>query len=274
MQQAHILASALVTQEIALKSGVDAFYQVRLATQSDMDEVFELRYQVFFEELGAHIPTAMHSRKDIDEYDIYCDHMVVTHGKKIVGTYRLLPLKRLPYFLKNCYSENEFKMTEIRNYFDDNVLELGRSCISSQHRNGNVARLLWGGIVAYLQENKPDALLGCVSVHHLDHFLAHGLQNYFMNSNKWDFRFHIEVEKNYSTPVNIDTNDFLISTTIDYTTLIPSLLSGYLNLGAKIIAGPAWDQAFNCHDFLILLDSKNISDRYLNYFKRMNIRLK
>ena len=72
--------------------------EVRLAENSlEIDAAQALRYKVFFEEMQAKPSTRQKkSRRDIDEFDHYFDHLlVVDHSKpgkiydKVVGTYRL-----------------------------------------------------------------------------------------------------------------------------------------------------------------------------------------
>ena len=72
--------------------------EVRLAENSlEIDAAQALRYKVFFEEMQA-IPSTKQkkSKRDIDEFDHYFDHiLVVDHNRpgkmhnKVVGTYRL-----------------------------------------------------------------------------------------------------------------------------------------------------------------------------------------
>ena len=72
--------------------------EVRLAENSlEIDAAQALRYRVFFEEMQA-VPTNNQriSKRDIDVFDHYFDHiLVVDHNKsgkihdKVVGTYRL-----------------------------------------------------------------------------------------------------------------------------------------------------------------------------------------
>lgn len=272
MQQANVQPLIHQTQQDVIHT-TQPNYQVRLATECELDEVFKLRYRVFFEELGAHNAYAGQNKKDIDEYDAYCDHMIVVSNNEIVGTYRLLPLKRLPRYFAHCYSENEFTLGSVRKHFENDLLELGRSCVDAKHRNGNVAKLLWSGIISYLRQTQPKGLFGCVSTHDLSHCMAQGLKQYFVQQKKWDSRFQIDVTKKFETP-RVETTENLLSdlSNVNFEEAIPSLLWGYFNLGAKICAGPAWDADFNCHDFLILLDTANISVRHLKFFERMALR--
>ena len=77
--------------------------EVRLATTTkDIRRAQRLRFKVFYEEMSA-VPNgaALLSRRDIDDFDAFCDHLLVldhdvkpkpfrTPKPKVVGTYRLL----------------------------------------------------------------------------------------------------------------------------------------------------------------------------------------
>lgn len=69
--------------------------EVRLAeNQLEIERALALRYEVFNLEMGEGLPQSSATRKDRDEYDLYCHHLIVidksTDDKKIVGTYRIL----------------------------------------------------------------------------------------------------------------------------------------------------------------------------------------
>ena len=76
--------------------------EVRLAScRKAVRKAQRLRFKVFFEEGGATPdPKAALTRRDVDKFDKFCDHLIVIdheyrtrHGKikpKVVGAYRLL----------------------------------------------------------------------------------------------------------------------------------------------------------------------------------------
>jgi hypothetical protein len=84
-----------------------------------------LRHLVFAEELGAKLHSAVPGL-DVDEFDEYCDHLVVREDATgaVVGTYRLLPPGRGPGRL---YSETEFDLSAL-DPLRDLLVEAGRSC--------------------------------------------------------------------------------------------------------------------------------------------------
>jgi putative hemolysin len=48
---------------------------------------------------------------------------------------------------------------------------------------------------------------------------------------------------------------------------IPPIFKGYLRLGASICGEPALDREFKTIDFFILVDIKNVPERYIRHFK-------
>jgi len=73
---------------------------VRVAHSArDIRRAQKLRYQVFAKEMGAQLASA-EDGIDRDEYDPYCDHLIVEDNQtgKLVGTYRMLP----PHKARSC----------------------------------------------------------------------------------------------------------------------------------------------------------------------------
>src|SRR6476660_4473371 len=69
-----------------------ASYLVRLAaSEADRMAAFRLRFLVFNLELNEGLETAYATGHDTDEFDAFCDHLIVEdlRTKNIVGTYRL-----------------------------------------------------------------------------------------------------------------------------------------------------------------------------------------
>ena len=142
--------------------------ELRLAEgRADMIEAFRLRYDVFKTELGLGMDHSPASGLDQDVFDGCCDHLLVIDktSDSLVGTYRLLPFDRVPSF--GYYSETEFHLDNVMRS-GLRILELGRSCVALEYRNGNVIRLLFRGIAEYLRRCGANALMGCASVYGVD----------------------------------------------------------------------------------------------------------
>lgn len=243
-------------------------FSVRLALPHELEEVYRLRYRVFFEELGATSAVSDMLKMDVDSFDRYCDHLVVTYFGKIVGTYRLLPLKRLGSQGVPCYSQSEFDVSSLRESLNDNVLELGRTCVEPEFRNGTIATLLWSGVTEYLRTVHVKALFGCVSLHNLSHVEALQISSHFKTIGKWHSTIRTSVCENFRIPSEqLETHIAAPGTNV--IAKIPSLLNGYFNLGGKICGGPAYDAEFHCHDFLIMLETENFSPKHLKFLSRI-----
>lgn len=144
--------------------------QIQLAmTPDEVEAAQALRYRIFFEEMGG-IPgeEAKRSRRDFDQYDAFCDHLLIVDTNvsppKVVGTYRLLPGVRALEAGLPLYTESEFDISKLKEAAGAaNLLEVGRSCVDPDYRNGRSIQLLWRGIVGYTLFYQSAWLTGCAS---------------------------------------------------------------------------------------------------------------
>ena len=81
---------------------------------------------------------------------------------EVVGTYRLqsglVAAQRRGY-----YSAQEFDLSPFEP-LRDRMIEMGRACVHSQHRNLTVLGLLWKGISDYARARNAKYLIGCSSL--------------------------------------------------------------------------------------------------------------
>ncbi len=215
-----------------------------------------LRHQVFAEEMGANL----HSRTpglDVDEFDEFCDHLVVRHDPtgEIVGTYRMLPPQRAAAAGK-LYSDGEFDLGALAGVRGA-LVETGRSCVHPDHRGGAVVGLVWAGIARYMLLSGHSWLAGCASVPlHDGGELAAGV---------WD----VVSAKHYAPAehrVRPREPWHVGAAPRPAKAVIPPLLRGYLRLGAWICGPPALDADFGVADFFVLLSMDRIDQRYLRFF--------
>jgi putative hemolysin len=217
-----------------------------------------LRHDVFAVEMGAHLHTPTPGL-DIDEFDEYCDHLVVRDDRtgETVGTYRMLPPHKAPGRL---YSDGEFDLTALAP-LRDVIVETGRSCVHADHRGGAVINLMWTGIARYLHLHGQRWLAGCASVPLHDGGFAAGAV--------WG----VARAKHLAPPllrVN-PRHPYALGPTPDVgkrelLSAVPPLLRGYLRLGAWIGGEPAHDKDFGVADFFVLLSVDRVDPRYLRHF--------
>ncbi len=240
---------------------------VKIADNLDeIDAALRLRFEVFNLELNEGLPSSYESGFDSDVYDTFCDHLIVKESAtgKVVGTYRLLTQEKAERHI-GFYSENEFDLSPLRR-MNGRFLELGRSCVAKPYRSLAVINLLWTGIARYLEQHSISHLFGCASFHtHDPHAIAAAyayLKLY--HSLPGDIDILPRTEYQMDLP-----HGMLTSHDIDKAfDSFPPLMKGYLRLGAKIGGGPAFDKVFGTTDFLIVLETERIAEKYRRHYVR------
>ncbi|MBC8716094.1 GNAT family N-acetyltransferase [Ochrobactrum sp. Marseille-Q0166] len=247
--------------------------EVRLANSRDAIEAAqELRFRVFFEEMGARKETIEEVElRDADRFDAICDHLLVydtalpvPEHKQIVGTYRLMRSEQAEKAL-GFYSADEYDVQRLALSRPDlKLLELGRSCVKAEYRSKRTVELLWQGAWAYCRRHSIDVMFGCASFHGAVP-AAHALGLSFLNQNcratpDWDVRAlpHRYQPMDLMPKEAINTKVALFS--------MPPLVKGYLRLGAMIGDGAVIDEAFGTTDVFIILPIERISSRYITYY--------
>jgi hypothetical protein len=223
-----------------------AAYSVGLASSaSDLRAAQALRFQVFNLELDEGLVHSYDTGLDADAHDAVCDHLIVTdvQSGQVVGTYRMQTGRRAAEGL-GYYGEREFDFRPFEAMRGE-ILELGRACIHSHHRNFAVLNLLWTGIAQYAKAHNARYLLGCSSLTSQQSSVgiaAYGhLRQRHLAPAPWQTVPH---------PAFVCAAD----ESAVPTPAIPRLLSAYLKLGACICGTPAIDREFQTIDFLTWLD--------------------
>lgn len=250
-------------------------YRLRLAESvEDRDAVCRLRFRVFNIELGEGLDSSYDTGLDTDEFDLFCEHLLVEDklSRRIVGTYRmqsgLTAQRNLGY-----YSEREFGFAPYEALRPE-ILELGRASIDREHRTPEVLTLLWRGIAQYATDKGLRYLIGCSSLNSQD--AVEGWQMYGLLGNyRCAPEFQTEVTQEFACPREHPVRDAqppadevskLLPNEEQNAVKVPKLLKTYLTIGARIAAPPAWDREFGTIDFLTLLDLRLISPSARNRF--------
>jgi putative hemolysin len=230
-------------------------FSVSLA--SNLDEVREaqvLRYQVFAEEMGATLETPL-PLHDVDEFDAYCHHVVVRDQDtgKVVGCTRLLTSEEAK-ISGGFYSQSEFDLSQVL-ALPAKFMEIGRTCVHADYRNGLIISLLWSQVAKFMAENAVDYLMGCASIPLRDDrrnaLFSELVERY---SSHADLRVYPKV----SLRQDHDSTEPPLP--------IPPLLRAYLRLGAQICGEPCWDANFKVADVFILVGFENLQKRYIRHF--------
>lgn len=239
-----------------------ADFEVKIATEpSEIEQAQRLRFQVFNVELNKGLKASYQRGLDVDEFDPYCDHLIVRDLRSgdVVGTYRLLRGSQARQHI-GFYSEKEFNLSRIK-ALDGELLELGRSCARKDFRDRALIPLMWEAITEQVRKRNVRYLFGCGSLYTMDVAEVSAMFSLFKNKFYASPAFRVDpVEKCRFIGIADD------APVVDEQALfqkLPSLIKGYLRIGALVCGPPALDKEFGTADFFLLLDFSTLKGEYL-----------
>ena len=248
------------------KTGVDFFvekFHVKIIRSDDslLKKAQKLRYESF---LNESVNKKIRSKIDVDDYDKFCDHLVVidtsislTH---VVGTYRLLNYSGLNSDV-SLYTETEFDLKKLKKQ-EPRILEAGRSCVDKNYRDGRIIRLLWRGLSEYIVQKNIDYIIGCAS------FQGNNIEE-VSERLSYLHHYHLAPKKIRSQPLRQKSIHWAIIPKkkikqFEVFKRLPPLIKAYLRVGSWIGEGAIIDKEFNTIDVCIILKKDNILSKYLN----------
>ncbi|SDI74520.1 GNAT family N-acetyltransferase [Variovorax sp. OV700] len=242
---------------------VDTKQGITVSWARHLDEVRaaqRLRHQVFVGEMGARVSTPL-AGHDIDLFDDFCEHLLVREEltQQVIGTYRVLTPAQARR-VGSTYSDTEFDLTRLRD-LRERMVELGRSCVHPDHRQGGVILALWGALAGFMHRNKLDTMIGCASIP-----MSHnGMTSGDAAASIWR-----QLSASHMAPIQYQVQPRLplpverLDSALDVEP--PALIKGYLRLGAKVLGAPAWDPDFNTADLPMLMRIDDLPARYRKHF--------
>jgi len=268
--ESELLGPPISNREIVQVVAGD--FEVRLArTPAEIDAAQALRYRVFYEEMAAHpSPEVALERRDFDEFDRVCDHLLVLDRRRgegpegIVGTYRLIR-REAAARAGRFYSAAEYEIQKMIDYPAE-VLELGRSCVAKDARNTATMQMLWRGIALYCYHYDIKVMFGCASFPGTDpsqhaqafSFLYHNhLAPPEIRARALPERY---VDMNMMSPDSFDPRRAM--------SRVPPLIKGYLRLGGFVGDGAVIDSEFNSTDVFIVVKTELVTEKYIRHYER------
>lgn len=251
-----------LSREVAEHSSIaPRLYADVITNINDIRQAQRLRYETFCEEYAVKLPVNGYWNNepiDMDEFDDHCIHFVVreTVTNDIVGYTRALPCERAKQ-IGDFYSSHEFDLSAIK-ALPGKFLEIGRTCIRKDYRNGATIAVLWGKLAQHLLQNGYNYLFGCASISLADGGLQYSA---IMNTVRNKHMSAPDVRVTPKLPIPCAAG-------VDISALFPPLLKAYTRMGAKICGEACWDPDFNVVDVFVLLDTANLNGRYARHFLR------
>lgn len=228
--------------------------------QDEVRAAQRLRHEVFAGEMGARLATTIPGH-DVDLFDDYCEHLLVRDAatQDVVGTYRVLTpaqARRVGSF----YSDTEFDLWRLRG-LREQMVELGRSCVHPDWRNGGVILTLWGALAEFMLRNDLDTMIGCASIP----MLHNGVVSGDVAASVWQ-----QLKRDHLAPIEHQVVPRLALPVehLDGSLPVeaPALIKGYLRMGAKVLGPPAWDPDFNTADLPMMMRIRDLPPRYRKHF--------
>lgn len=228
--------------------------------QDEVRAAQRLRHQVFVQEMGARLPTPL-AGHDIDHFDDYCEHLLVRDpvSDAVIGTYRLLTPAEARR-AGGLYSDNEFDLAPI-DAWRPRLVELGRSCVHADWRNGATILALWGALAEFMLRNRLEAMLGCASVPMYHPGLAYGegaASIWQQLRTRYLAEPEMQVQPYTALPLPTEGRGTSGAAEVQ----APALIQGYLRMGAKVLGAPAWDPDFQTADLPLMARIEDLPARY------------
>ena len=258
-------------------------YEVYICPTSEIPniikEIGRLR-EITFREVGE----GTNKQTDLDEYDIYYDHLFIWDKEKrmIVGAYRIGKGDEIFYSMgkRGFYIAELFKIKKQFYPVLKKSLELGRSWIRKEYQLKPLPLfLLWKGILKYLIENTQyQYLIGPVSISNRFSKFSKSLMVDFISTHHFDHELaqYVKPRKNFKIDFSkidkdllLESNDTLkdldsLISEIETTHLkIPVLIRQYIALNAKIICFNIDPKFSDSLDGFLVVDLKKIPGEIL-----------
>ncbi|ODS24611.1 hypothetical protein AB835_02465 [Candidatus Endobugula sertula] len=236
-------------------------YTVRFA--KDIQEVQAaqaLRYRVFYKEMqGQPTEIIKAEQLDMDQWDEAGFHIIVLDSRAlqqpaVVGTLRLFYSECLESG-QDFYTGKAFDLSLLKSHYS-HALELSRFCVDSNGRGGVILMLIWKYAMSFIQDNHIPVMLGCASFSGTDETQHLPILNYL-------YEHHLAPEALRPKPKGagyVDLAAFYEPNTAweEAQKSIPTLLRGYLKLGAKISDAAIIDHVFNTVFIAIYVETRHM----------------
>jgi len=233
------------------------------------DEIFaaqRLRYRVFNCEQNRGLDSANDAQFDSDEFDEGAAHLIVFEkaGGQPIGTYRAIGQPGLAP--EKMYSAREYYVNGIEPYLPQ-IIEVGRSCVDKDYRNGAVVAFLWSGMAAITLRSGCRYLCGCVSLEDSNPAVAWAVYEHLLGKGLSfpDVNFKPREKFTFPHPSEAEIGAIL-NDRMRIREAMPPLLKGYITIGAKLLGEPAFDYEFGSIDLPVMVDMWRLPDRYHKHF--------
>lgn len=235
-------------------------FEVRFANSDDeVKGAQALRYRTLFVEQGGRITENMlETGREEDKLDGVAHHVIVIDREQenypVVGTLRLVSSTVLSAN-QRFYTEQAYNIDCLRVRYNK-LLELSRFCIDADGRSGAILKLIWKFTLQFIIAERFDLMLGCASFPGTDAARHRSILSYLYKNNLAPE----ELRASAIAGKRIRIDSFLSDDADwkDAKRSVPTLLRGYLKMGAKITDTAIIDPVFNTVFVGIYVDARDM----------------
>lgn len=258
-------------------SDVEQSHELSIIRTQDpflVEQAQRLRYLTFFGGRTGSWPTGHPQAIDRDEFDQYCEHLIVQdHSRienghpKVVGTYRLRVSDLQENREKNIqlYTATEFDLSQLMQK-EGKVLELGRSCVHPDYRSGDVIMNLWSGIGEFLATHTIDYMIGCVSFPKANVDVHWDSLAYIKQYHRADADICPQALEQVKAHTDTDFPEMSKVEGKAVFRQLPPLLKAYIRMGARFGEGAVLDPVCDTLDLCVVVKCADIDPRYSKRF--------
>jgi putative hemolysin len=250
---------------------------VRLAANAaDVRAAQSLRYEVFNLELGEGLASSTLHGRDEDRYDEQCDHLLVEERAtgRVIGTYRL-QTHEMACAGNGFYTANEFDLSYLPLHVLEDGVELGRACVSREHRGRTALMVLWRGIANYAGAQGKRYFFGASSLPSRDPRDGWRALDALRRRGALSADLWVPAQPGWACPSGVDDVtrpanrrevDGGLSDEGSALGPLPPLLDTYLRLGGRVCGPPVVDREFGTIDFLTVFDTEAMDAKARAFF--------
>lgn len=235
-------------------------FEVRFANSTEeLHGAQALRYRTLFVEQGGRVTEDMLATgREQDALDDIAHHVIVIDKEQpdqpVVGTLRLLSSEALSG-KQRFYTEQAYNIECLKARYS-RLLELSRFCIDPGGRSGAILKLIWKFTLQFIIEERFDLMLGCASFPGTNVGKHQAIMSYLHANNLAPEE--LRVSATVSNSVSIESFLSADADWRDAKRSVPTLLRGYLKMGAKITDTVIVDPVFNTVFVGIYVDARDM----------------
>ena len=150
------------------------------------------------------------------------------------------------------------------------IMELGRSCVEPEYRNGTVMQLLWRGIADYIDRHEVGLMLGCASLPGTDPDAVATALSYLHHHVLAPPELRPRAVAHRYVPHRPPAGCRRRHPGGAQAQL-PPLLKAYLRMGGMIGDGAVIDRQFNTIDVCLVLPTERVRANYLRHYRQQRL---